>query len=120
MASLTLGAKDASVNVRLLVTSDTFPRGAPERLVDMARSALQRGMLPYQGEDLTMIKIRHIPRAIMTTNTVGIIALNVLRHERGIVSRVTINTGLHGWVEIIRRRIGVTLVTGQRDAFKRL
>ena len=88
------------MDVWLFVTGNTGLRRAFECLVDMASFTSRVGVLPFQREDLIVVKICQLRMTIMTTRTVGAILVCVGGGEVGIFVGMAVDT-IQGFCPII-------------------
>ena len=94
VASLTLEAEQPGVNLRLAMASRTFFGCAFELLIDVAGGTFHCGMATLQDEELAVVEVLHITRAIVAAQTAGAVLLNMSGHESRIVRAVAICAGL--------------------------
>ena len=93
MAILANQPKDASMDLGLCVTFETFGRRAGEDLVGMAVAASQVGMPTIQDEEAGMIEVLHPVCAIMAVQASWAEVGGMFKHEGRVVLLVTLSTG---------------------------
>ncbi len=120
----TVGAEQPRMDLRLCVAGGAFLRRASKQLINVASGAGERSMVAVEHEDLIVVKVLHVARAIVTAHAVGAIVLQMLGHECRVVGGVAIGAGLSREGELLPSVAGparerrVIVVLGVVDELK--